>query len=294
MIFKVHAYVIAMSCMAILLSGCGSGGTTPETITTLHESTACISCHDDGSWKTPDTGNSVVADWKLSTHNTANGAGCVDCHDDGYMHPSSCGKCHSVGALAKNPTNNPDRDGKCAKCHDSTKGFSTNRDYNGISKNTLTEHFSTPTLAAYTSGRYNARYVAINYEKRCRSCHNPHDSSSQMEKLRQWARSGKGNVTALPWTNYDFGRDPTRSTSTPGATPANSFGADCVRCHTATGYINYLANNSIAPAYGGTSKSGGKEVLACNACHTNYSYARRLVGQVTAYYNKSTVNNIRK
>jgi hypothetical protein len=114
-----------------------------------------------------------------------------------------------------------------------------------------------------------------------------------MEKLRQWARSGKGNVTALPWTNYDFGRDPTRSTSTPGATPANSFGTDCVRCHTATGYINYLANNSIAPAYGGTSKTGGKEVLACNACHTNYSYARRLVGPVTAYYNKSTVNNIR-
>jgi len=37
----------------------------------------------------------------------------------------------------------------------------------------------------------------------------------------------------------------------------------------------------------------GKEVLACNACHVDYSYARRPVGPVTAYYNKSSVNKIR-
>jgi hypothetical protein len=293
-----YACLLITISMAVLLAGCGSGGTTPAAKDTPHESTACISCHQDPSWITPATGINVVTEWNRSTHNTQNGAGCADCHDDGYMHPASCSKCHSVGSLAKNPTNNPDRDGKCAKCHDSTKGYSTNRAYDSITKNTLTEHFSTPTLAAYTSGKYNARYVTKNYENSCRSCHNPHDTSSQMDKLRQWARSGKGDVTAPPWITYDFGRDPTRSTSTPGATPANSFGADCVRCHTATGYINFITpydnpSKSIGPAYGGTSKTAGKEVLACNACHIDYSYTRRPVGQVTAYYNKSTASKMR-
>jgi len=146
-------------------------------------------------------------------------------------------------------------------------------------------------MAAYTSGMFKARYVTKNYEKSCSSCHNPHDTTSRINTLRQWARSGKGNVSALPWIDYDF-REPTRGTSTSGATPANSFGADCVRCHTATGHINYLANKSIAP-FGGSSKTEGKEVLACNTCHIDYSYARRKVAQVTAFYNKSTTGKMR-
>jgi hypothetical protein len=289
---KLYAYLLITISMTVLLAGCGSGGTTPVTTDALHASTTCISCHQDPSWTTPATGKNVVAEWKLSTHNTQNGAGCGDCHGSGFTHPASCNKCHTIG-VAFNPIKNPDASGMCTNCHDSTRGFETNRVYGGIAKNTQIEHFSTPTLSAYTSGKFNARYVSKNYENSCRSCHNPHDTSSQMNILRQWARSGKGDVTALPWANYDFGRDPARSTDTPGATPANSFGADCVRCHTTTGYINYLTNNSIAPAYGGTSKTEGKEVLACNACHINYSYARRPVGQVTAFYNKSTVSKMR-
>jgi hypothetical protein len=288
-----YAYLFMTISMAVLfLAGCGSGGTTPVTKDTAHESTTCISCHESSNWQTPATGNNVVADWKLSTHNTQNGAGCGDCHGTGFTHPAECNKCHTIGT-AFNPIKNPDASGMCGFCHGSDRGFSTNRDYNGISRNTMTEHFSTPTLAAYTSGAFKARFVAKNYIGNCRSCHNPHDTSSQMNIFRQWARSGKGDVTALPWTKYDFGRDPAFSTSTPGSSPANSFGADCVRCHTATGYISYLADKSIAPAYGGTSKKEGKEVLACNACHTDYSYARRSAGQVTAYYNKSTASKMR-
>jgi hypothetical protein len=288
-------------CMAILSAGCGSGGTSPATKDAHAESTSCISCHQDPSWKTPGTGINVVTEWNLSAHNTKNGAGCGDCHGTGANHPASCNKCHASG-VAFNPIKNPDAEGKCATCHNisnTNNAYSTNRDFNGEVTNTLADHFSTPTLKAYTSGAYNARYVTKNYEKSCRSCHNPHDTSSNMIKLRQWARSGKGDVTALPWRNYDFGRDPARSTATPGATPANSFGADCVRCHTATGHINYLTNNqSIAPAYGGTSKTDGKEVLACNVCHDDgkgyaYGYKRRSVPQVTAYYNKSTVSKMR-
>jgi hypothetical protein len=282
--------------MAALLSGCGAGGTSPVTKDAHAESTACIGCHQDPSWKTPDTGLNVVDEWKRSTHNTNNGASCGDCHGTGANHPASCNKCHST-SVAFNPIKNPDSAGKCAVCHNlsnTNNSFSKNREINGlVATDTLSEHFSDPTQKTYTSGKYFARYVTKNYEGKCRRCHNPHDTSSQMKILRQWARSGKGDVEALPWAYYDFGRDPARSTATPDATPANSFGADCVRCHTASGYINYLTNKSIKPVYAGTSKTDGKETLACNACHTNYSYARRPVGPITAYYNKSTVSNMR-
>jgi hypothetical protein len=286
-----YSYLLITISMAWLLAGCGSGGTTPETATNmLHASTTCISCHQDPSWTTPATGKNVVDEWKLSTHNTQNGAGCGSCHGSGFTHPASCNKCHTVG-VAFNPIKNPDASGMCATCHDSTRGYSTNRVYGGIPKNTLTEHFSTPTLAAYTTGAFPARYVTKNYERSCRSCHNPHDTGSQMEILRQWARSGKGDVKSEASTHYDF-RQPDRGTSTPGATPANSFGTDCVRCHTTTGHLNYLSDMSIAP-FGNRTKTEGKEVLACNLCHINYSYAKRNVSQVTVYYNKSTNSKIR-
>jgi hypothetical protein len=277
--------------MALLLVGCGGGGgtTASGTANTLHESTACIGCHDADSWITPGTRKPLVPEWKNSTHMTANGAGCVDCHDDGYMHPASCTRCHNVGAQSRNPSNNPDQDGKCAKCHDSTKGFDNKREYDGIIQNTLTEHFSTPTLASYTSpSNFKARYVTKNYQNSCRSCHNPHDTATAMEKFRQWSRSGKGNVSAAPWSSRDFRLS---GTALP-ATPATSYGNECVRCHTSTGFIAYLKNKTIAP-FGGPSKTEGREVLACNACHDDgsgyaYSYKVRSVGQVTAYYNLST------
>ena len=299
MLFPVRL-LLPITTLLVLLSlpGCGEKTVVGTNVSKLEASQSCIDCHE--ATVSPVTGKLVTDEWKLSVHNINNKAGCADCHFESLNHSlwhPDCTKCHGGTPMAGTKglppyaIKNPDSYGSCAKCHTSVGGFGISV-YNGISMNTLTNHFSTPTLAAYTSGKYQARYVTKNYEKSCRSCHNPHDTSSQMVILKQWARSGKGNVAALPWVNYDFARDPSRSTSTPGATPANSFGADCVRCHTATGHINFLTNMGIAPV-GGLSKTGGKEVLACNVCHVDYSYTRRQVGAVTAYYNKSTVSKMR-
>lgn len=289
--------VLLVLFMAVALSGCGENAEIASSPTRLEASEACIECHQ--SVRSPVTGNLIVEEWKLSSHNLNNWAGCVDCHEPDAGHPSSCNLCHggtpSV-ASASDVVHNPDESGKCAKCHTAKAGFGFST-LNGITINTLVYHFSTPTFGSYTTGLYglqhkfSARYVTKNYEKNCRSCHNPHDTTSQMDILRQWSRSGKGDVNAKPWSWYIF-RYADRGTATPGATPANSFGSDCVRCHTATGHINYLTNMSITP-FGGTSKTEGNEVLACNVCHVDYSYARRKVPQVTAFYNKSTVSKIR-
>lgn len=286
--YKVFCVV---SLLSIVLYGCGEKTVSSSASNKLEESQNCIDCHSSNTSKI--TSKFVTEEWKLSAHNLKNKAGCADCHefDPSHERNNACSGCHQ-NIIHAYRIKNPDSAGKCAKCHTSGAGFSFSA-YDGITNNTLTNHFSTPTLAAYTSGKFKARYVTKNYENNCRLCHNPHDTTSQMNILRQWARSGKGDVTAPPWKDYDFGRDLTRSTSTPGATPANSFGSDCVRCHTSTGHLNYLTNMSIAPAYGGTSKTEGKEVLACNVCHVDYSYARRKVGAVTAFYNKSTVSKMR-
>lgn len=280
---------IVMSLFLFSLIGCGEKTVVGVDANKLESSQNCIDCHEASVSSV--TKKSVADEWKLSAHNLNNKAGCADCHfeslNQSMWHPD-CTKCHGgtpmsgTKGLPPYAIKDPDSYGTCAKCHTSVGGFRMSS-YNGITLNTLTNHFSTPTLAAYTSGYYKARYVTKNYEKKCQACHNPHDTTSQMNILRQWARSGKGDVTALPWVNYNFRE---RGTATPGATPANSFGADCVRCHTATGHLNYLTNKSIAP-FGATSKTEGKEVLACNVCHVDYSYSRRPVGQVTAYYNIS-------
>jgi hypothetical protein len=294
---KIYVYLLALGSMTALLAGCGSGGTTPNTKThALDASTTCIGCHQNSQntkWATPGSGKSVVTEWLASTHNTNNGASCIDCHGNDYdnpaNHPLSCNKCHTLGIQNLSSSYvNPDTLGICGRCHDSTKGYSISRTYNGVITNPLTEHFSTPTLAVYTSVGMKARYVTKNYQNSCRSCHNPHDTSTAMEKFRQWARSGKGNVSANPWASRDF-----RLSGTPlPATPATSYGSECVRCHTTTGFITYLKDKTIAP-FGGPSKKEGREVLACNACHDDgagyaYGYKIRSVSQVTAFYNLST------
>ncbi len=243
---KLSAYMIAMGSLAILLSGCGSGGTTPETKSALHESTACISCHESADWKTPGTGKSVVAEWKLSTHNTNNGAGCADCHDDSYMHPASCSKCHSVGSLARNPTNNPDRDGKCVKCHDKINprlgqvdGFNPMLNDEGLTPNGVPAG-STTLLAHYSTG-LRTSYVGSNYQQKCRACHNPHDASFGREQRKAWTKSGHGNTRGLARVNLDA---KSRGTRLPLDQNFGNYNY-CVRCHTSTGFINFVAGDAF-------------------------------------------------
>jgi len=117
------AYMLTLGGMAVLLAGCGGGGTTPDKIGhALTESLTCIGCHEDSAqnpkWASPGTGKSIVTEWKASTHNTKNGASCPNCHggdfDNPSKHPLSCGKCHTVGGqvLADSSTN-PDSHERC-------------------------------------------------------------------------------------------------------------------------------------------------------------------------------------
>lgn len=279
--------------------GCGNNAAAP--VSTLAASEGCIGCH--GANVSPVTGAFIADEWKASHHNTETsgkkapgyGAGCADCHEPAPGHPNSCGRCHggSPGSTADrhDVTLNPDSALKCFKCH--------------TAETLGAPHFtSIETLNSANSG-YPASFVSSRYVGNCRKCHNPHDPTTRIAVNRQWAESGHGDTTAPPWTRYDF-----KTRGTAGATPADSVATDCVRCHTATGYINYVKSafrnisgwgnqnlvnlgTSSRPNYF-NSTDRTKQVLACNACHddgneNSFNWSkRRSVSPVTAYYNYSS------
>jgi len=246
-------YALTLGGMALMLAGCGSGVQTPGGTSVTETSARCVSCHDVGAHGggkvTPGTGINVVTEWMRSPHKSNNGAGCIDCHEGGYGHTElspSCSKCHTITGQTQNPIKNPDMDGKCAKCHDKVNprqalglndGYKTNIAVPGMAAGTTTRfvHFSTGLRTSY---------VASSYRQNCRKCHNPHDTSLGREHRKQWAESGHGSTRGLARIGLDA---KTRGSRIP---LDQNFGNGnfCVRCHTSTGFINFVAGDQFTNA----------------------------------------------
>ena len=296
--------------LALFLTACGSGISGNDSSgNSIGKSQGCItsSCHGNSRWVSQVTGNIIVDEWKASVHYKMNVAGCVDCHS--HAHANSCTACHGGGI----PTASAGSLGNesCHTCHD---------DYTTASRGTLAldwKHLSRTKFVSMTSGALPNGLDSAGYAvsrgtgraSKCNWCHNPHNNNLT-EQHREWSESGHGEPKALPFRQYDF-----KVRGTNNATTANSTATDCVRCHTATGYINYVTSNftDISPwgAYrniDGTVKidpvsksvvplDNQKQVIYCNVCHdagnnavgrgTAYGFERRKVPRVTAYYNYS-------
>lgn len=272
----------------MITAGCGSnsGGSSSDSVAST--AAACISCHS--SAVSPVTGLNIATEWQASTHSTQNAASCYDCHEPDPTHPSNCNLCHGGGTLSTESarhdvSTNPDADDKCKKCH----GIEATRAQTGS-----VYGFSTAALFRAHFNNITASFVSTRYRKNCRKCHNPHNPTGHISINQEWKQSGHGNNYEPPW-NY---RNNFKTQGTAGANPATTYGKQCVRCHTATGYINYVSSNftDISPWGLAEYNAGDKtnQVLACNACHDDgngntYAFKRRSVPQVTAYYAYSTV-----
>ena len=207
----------------------------------------CTGCH---SGNTPQ----VVAEYDASEHKVKD-VSCQDCHTANTPHNAvpSCLECHNYGnsrSLPWPPTgltfHNAYTDtNQCYGCH--------NRHDPGV----LLEggapypHFSSDS----------ARYVTPNVL--CDNCHTSAvDNAFHIYPAHaEWSASGKGDPLSPSWTAYDFKN---RGST---ATPASNTGDDCVRCHTTTGYINYVTSNYTDIKPWGTADDQTKEMLACSACH---------------------------
>ena len=298
---KLYTSILMLGSIVVLLAGCGNGGTTPDPAKhALSASLLCIGCHEDTQnnpkWASPGTGKSIVAEWKASTHNTQNGASCANCHgtffDNPAFHPLSCSKCHGFGGqVFSDSSPNPDDHGRCTICHGSTNGV--------FPTGTRRLHFAKSDYPV-TFGGYTASFVSTNYIRNCRKCHNPHDPTTNMFYNRAWAESGHGDTKAAARVSRDFKLFGTSqpanlayANSSPSAAASNGTAGPvtgtpvCVRCHTTTGFINFVESGFTSLKPFGSTTDKTKEVTGCDACHPSYGFQVRPVPAVTIFYNFS-------
>ncbi|GAB4441192.1 MAG: hypothetical protein OHK0040_12540 [bacterium] len=239
--------------LSLVLMNCGDSSKSLYSSGTAEtQSTKCILCHRNDLSTV--TGAKIVDEWKLSSHNTKDGAGCYACHNGGnFQHPAEFS---SVLKEFPNIEKSPKGE-MCFSCHEYTLPKA---------------HY-----AFYTSSGYHpAQYVSANYKSYCIACHNPHNPNPTTEH-RHYARSGHGDVKGLAWSDRDF-----KDT------------VSCIRCHTSTGYIDYVTNNfTQATVTWAKADDNTREVLTCKACHRSYDFKNsvRTVPQYTAMYKENFRNS---
>lgn len=296
-------WLVALLLPAVLV-GCGGVSGSDTTANAVAKSTSCFSpshvgqCH--ATSVSPGTNAPIVAEWQNSIHFSSNVAGCVDCHEAQSNH--FCGQCH--GGASSQPVSNPDQSGKCLKCH----GLGHPED-RMVTK--APQHFGNLTTSQ-ANITYRASYVSANYVGKCRKCHNPHDPSTAFAYNVNWAQSGMGDTLANPRTRFEFkarGNTAGAAFSYGNSQSATQFPTlpeqklYCVRCHTTTGYINFVSsgftNVSPFPTVVDAERDAvdkTKEVTGCDACHddgngTTYSWKLRRVPTVTVFYNHRNLTN---
>ena len=247
---------------------------------------SCQQCH---STVTPE----LVTEYQASPHNGA--INCTGCHSDHSVQAqlSVCQTCHASsftgnGIHAIFATLQPD---VCAKCHTShnPRSGATSGHFNGYT--------------SYANPGYHASYVTP--RTLCSNCHLTQpdgftfttEDPTMLDKRTAWSGSGHGDVfgsavSNQPGTDWktlgQAGIDYTRGANV----------QDCVRCHTPSGYLQYINSGytNVAPVGGGDKTS---EPLSCNICHTenfvyaemqNYMYTNVLdLGGAVSYYNFSSL-----
>jgi len=193
--------------------------------------------------------------------------------------------------------------------------------YNGTNLCTNCHNLHNPTVIS-GMGSHFSTYSTAQYLTNNIKCFNCHNIASE-NKFRiysansQWAKSRHANAVSPafigqgPYTEANLESADFKYLGTPlPATPATSVPQDCVRCHTTTGYINYVTPTdpfdpltafSDVHAWG-TPGDRTREMVACNACHNNTTgfdttSSRRTVGitegvfgttVVQAWYNYSS------
>lgn len=255
---KFSMMMLSALSLAALLNGCGSSSResagSPADVAKVDEKT-CAQCH--GSAYNSQSGMPIYSEYVQSKHfinSVGEVVGCQDCHGGGAQH-------NGIGPI---PYPNPDTAGKCFSCH--KNAFLGLYNANGIPTAVQKAHFYNITGA----GVHNAMYVTKNFENGCTACHEPHNplKGKGAAERKAWADSAHGGVANLPFADEDF-----------------KGNASCIRCHTSTGYSNFVKSGWVVPTTTwATAGDNGREVLTCRTCHNNDSFSLKSAVAFTAPY----------
>ncbi|MCE5211027.1 MAG: hypothetical protein LLG40_05695 [Deltaproteobacteria bacterium] len=251
----------------VIATGCSGGGSDANVETTQPgdefptlntESQVCAGCHSKNvaavyldATETPVAGSpTIIQEYARSVHNTEVFATCAQCHKPATGHP--------------NPTTadvNPDATGTCLDCH-SFLALPHLQDNPATFDALAPAQFVDLALTGYDTGAKGG----------CRSCHNPHDTTSRIALFKDYVNSsGHGDTQGEAWIHYRW--KGTNRTA-------------CQRCHTTSGFISQVTGGTGIVAF--DTADNTKQTLYCNGCHENYSYKVRSASAVNAVYQSGT------
>lgn len=241
--------------------------------------TTCIGCH---------AGSAPVTEYNASGH-AAN------------SHGPTCNSCHSPKGEAHGNVNYVSIGAGCVGCHNGnySRAFGT------------VTHFANATTATFKN--ISAAYVGYKGKgiNVCSTCHfsfEPHvigatttdTFTTNMLVLDAWAESGHGDRAGLAWV--PSASHAWRNSGSTVNFQSNVPVSDCVRCHTAAGYNQFVTSdytnvNSVG-ANDGLQKFNSP--LDCSACHAqdvasgSVTAARVAAAGVATFYNISAVDKTTK
>ncbi len=241
----------------------------------------CRSCHATAH---SNNGNSCSLCHGGSSSSVTN---CLSCHATAHKDPNSCNRCHGGEVPVDVALKNPDTAGKCWGCH--RTAFLVRHESTGAPAAVKAAHFKN--ITSFRSQYINLTSVDSFTCTRCHEPHNPGSGRGAAER-KAWAQSGHGTV------------DPVKGVAwKPGAThkwlitgSSVNFSqtiptSDCLRCHTADGFVQFTNSNFTSVA----NLKGDPKVnapLKCGACHNNDSFSVRGVSAVSTFYNVNITDKV--
>ena len=227
---------------------------------------------------------------------------CTNCHAGIYFPPhhttnmaNNCVRCHDPHSTAPYSSD-------CLTCHSGTSdeapiGIQRAWHYSAANADkALFGQFTGASPKATPSTGITPSYLTPSTT--CANCHStPHPTSILVQQ--QYAENlhaetkpttaGGGNAWGAPQVNAAgllaaYGTDFKFRGSVPGVTYVTSlspnkdnYSDDCVRCHTTTGFINFVESGYVNQQEWGVAGDKTKEVLTCNACHTDTNGTLRTI-----------------
>ena len=176
----------------------------------------------------------------------------------------TCGRCHSMNGLPGGMLTVAGQENLCLSCH-----TASGRAMNTVIASAPNHPLGVPAASGDVEGpnpdsNSEMIYHLDNGNIRCATCHDPHEQDAGEPYLRasvlnaslcgechrdegaQWAHAGHADVTADPWSHYDW------------ALPSR---AACRHCHSGYGFIDY--SKDVAQ----NDRRGEFRVLDCAVCH---------------------------